>query len=66
MKKPQPGVGGDGGLGLPCVGTALNKLLTQRTIPPAICYNYDLRRSGKSDAGRAEYAALLHHRLHFI
>jgi transposase len=38
---------------------------TQATHRPG-CLGYDLGRSGEADAGRAKYATLLHHRLHFI
>jgi Putative transposase of IS4/5 family (DUF4096) len=34
--------------------------------PSRFCLGYDLGRSGEADAGRAKYATLLHHRLHFI
>jgi hypothetical protein len=44
---------------------ARNKALRLRAIPN-IYFSCELRRSGEADAGRAYYAALLHHRLHFL
>jgi hypothetical protein len=53
------------GLAASIFGRARNKALTLHAIPN-ICFSYELRRSGEADAGRAYYATLLHHRLHFI
>src|ERR1700739_1515914 len=37
-----------------------------RTVPFTICFSFDLGGGGEANAGRAEYAALLHHGFYFI
>jgi hypothetical protein len=58
------GVGGNGA-GASIFRTARNNTLMLHAIPVTICLRYALGRRGEANAGRAQYAALFHHCLHF-